>query len=237
MNHRIRTIIVDDDPDVLRMHRLFVESLDGFEVAGTAARAAEVGPALEAAPDADLVLLDVHLPDGNGVDVLTELRARHPNVGVIMITAAAEAETVRAAIGRGIDGYLVKPFTVEDFRRRLAAFRAAREPDPGRLAQAEIDALMGETTTAPAAVVPSAADPHAAALPKGYSQPTLNLVAAAVQAADEDVSAAQVGEACGISRVSARRYLDLLTRRGQAELRPRYGSAGRPEHRYRWIEP
>ncbi|MCO1337553.1 hypothetical protein BJH93_01380 [Kocuria polaris] len=230
MNHQIRTLIVDDDPDVLSMHRLFVESIDGFEVAGTAARAAEATARLEAAPDIDLVLLDVHLPDGNGVDVLTELRARHPHVGVIMITAAAEAATVRAAIGRGIDGYLVKPFTVEDFRRRLAAFRAGRQQDPGRLAQAEIDALMGETTTAPAAVVQPAAT-----LPKGYSQPTLDLVAAAVKGAAEDVSAAEVGEACGISRVSARRYLDLLTRRGQAELRPRYGSAGRPEHRYRWI--
>ncbi|GHD00371.1 response regulator transcription factor [Zhihengliuella salsuginis] len=231
MTDQIRTLIVDDDPDVLRMHQLFVESLDGFAVAGTAARAAEVVPAMEADPGIGLVLLDVHLPDGNGVDVLTELRARFPRAGVVMITAAAEAETVRAAIGRGIDGYLVKPFTVDDFRGRLAAFRAARAQEPGRLAQAEIDALMGGTTTAPpAAVAPPAP------LPKGFSQPTLELVASAVRAAAEDVSAAQVAQTCGISRVSARRYLDLLTRRGEAELRPRYGSAGRPEHRYRWIK-
>ncbi|MFB9072220.1 hypothetical protein ACFFX0_13820 [Citricoccus parietis] len=74
-------------------------------------------------------------------------------------------------------------------------------------------------------------------LPKGYSAPTLNLVAAALREAGAgvDLSAREVAAACGISRVSARRYLELLTDRGRAELRPRYGATGRPEHRYAWI--
>ncbi|MBG6085124.1 response regulator [Zhihengliuella flava] len=230
MSAEIRTLIVDDDVDVVRMHELLVRSLDGFEVAGTAPRIAEAARALEAG-GVDLVLLDVHLPDGSGVDLLTQLRARFPHVGVIMITAAAEADTVRAAIGRGVDGYLVKPFTVDDFRRRLVAFRAERAQRPDRLSQDAIDALISGTGPAPR----TGPLPAAAALPKGFAQPTYDLVAAAVREAREDVSATHIASTCGISRVSARRYLDLLERRGVVELRPKYGSAGRPEHRYRWI--
>ena len=44
----------------------------------------------------------------------------------------------------------------------------------------------------------------------------------------------EVAEACGVSRVSARRYLDFLSTRGLAQLRPKYGATGRPEHRYLW---
>lgn len=229
---QIETLIVDDDPDVLAMHELFVASTDGFRVAATATRAAEALNCLEANPGIELILLDVHLPDGNGVEVLAEVRARFSQVGVIMITAAADAATVRRAIGQGIDGYLVKPFAVGEFRRRLNLFRQARIAAPERLAQSAIDVLLreeAESTGSGPAPAPTGS------LPKGYAQATLDLIADAVRGVDADISAAEVAEACGVSRVSARRYLDLLERRGQVELRPRYGSAGRPEHRYRWV--
>ncbi|MHC6177549.1 response regulator [Glutamicibacter endophyticus] len=227
-----QTLIVDDDPDVLAMHELFVQSTEGFAVAGTAARAAEALSYLEEHPQTDLILLDVHLPDGNGVAVLTEIRARFSQVGVIMITAAADAPTVRSAIGQGVDGYLVKPFSVEDFRQRLQLFRQSRLAQPERLAQSEIDALLQASPEAAPAQAPEA-PPQS--LPKGYAQATLDLIAESVRGTEHDISAAEVADACGVSRVSARRYLDLLQRRGQVELRPRYGSAGRPEHRYRWV--
>ncbi|GAA3711697.1 response regulator [Zhihengliuella alba] len=246
----IRTLIVDDDPDVVRMHRLFVEAADGFKVAGTLGRGAEVEPFLAEHP-VDLILLDVHLPDANGVEVLERLRAAGHRAGVIMITAAAEADTVRSALGSGIDDYLVKPFTVVEFTRRLQMFRSSRAVrasesgrtrdrdalDPAR--QARVDRLVdhGAADGQPASPPPGAVKP----LPKGFSQPTLDLVARVLREVtgpavpmEPDASAAEVAEACGISKVSARRYLDLLTRQGRAELRPRYGSAGRPEHRYRW---
>ncbi|MEE1621882.1 response regulator [Zafaria sp. J156] len=240
----IRTLIVDDDPDVVLMHRLFVEAIDGFEVAGTVDRGAEVLPFLESRA-VDLVLLDVHLPDLGGLEVLAGLRAAGHAPGVIMITAASDRDTVGAAIGRGIDDYLVKPFTMGDFKRRLESFRAVREAagrdDAGALGQAQIDRMLGagrgtpagpQSGAVPASTVPVAGAPSP--LPKGYARPTLDLVSGALRGAGADLSAQEVAERCGISRVSARRYLDLMAERGLAELRPRYGSAGRPEHRYRW---
>lgn len=258
----IRTLVVDDDFAVAGMHRRFVEALDGFEVAGVLERGTPVAAFL-ADHEVDLVLLDVHLPDRSGVQVLEELRAGGHGVAVIMVTAASERDTVRRAVGHGVDGYLVKPFSREQFNERLRAFAAlASTPGAGRgsldeqaLDQAEIDRLvLGATgrTAGDGRAPEPAGGAHDAGppgpgrppqrlpdqlpdrLPKGYSAPTLNLVATALSGAGDDVSAREVSASCGISRVSARRYLELLTELGLAELRPRYGVTGRPEHRYAW---
>ena len=71
-------------------------------------------------------------------------------------------------------------------------------------------------------------------LPKGLSTATAALVVKVLQAEDGDLSAAETAERVGISRVSARRYLEHLCSTGQARQGLRYGTSGRPEHRYRW---
>ena len=70
--------------------------------------------------------------------------------------------------------------------------------------------------------------------PKGLSQETADLVGAAIRETGE-LSATECGERVGISRVSARRYLEHFVNTGQADVRLRYGSTGRPERRYRWV--
>ena len=70
-------------------------------------------------------------------------------------------------------------------------------------------------------------------LPKGISTETVQLVSQALAGAgDEGLSATECGEAVGIARSSARRYLEYLVDSGAAAVRHRYGSAGRPERRY-----
>ncbi|QCU77132.1 response regulator [Citricoccus sp. SGAir0253] len=256
----IRTLIVDDDFAVAGMHRRFVEALEGFEVAGVLERGLPVAGFL-AEHEVDLVLLDVHLPDRSGVQVLEDLRAAGSDVAVIMVTAASERDTVRRAVGHGVDGYLVKPFSRDEFNDRLLAFAALyAEPagaeqdtlDGGELDQAEIDRLVrgaaglppreggaavaGTGTGAPGDTAGASGATLPTRLPKGFSAPTLRRVADALREAGAGVdrSAREVAEACGISRVSARRYLDLMAGHGLAELRPRYGATGRPEHRYVW---
>lgn len=60
-----------------------------------------------------LVCLDVQMPDGNGLDVLKEIRAALPKTRVLMVTGSTDRETVQAAISMGASGYVVKPFNIE----------------------------------------------------------------------------------------------------------------------------
>ena len=72
-------------------------------------------------------------------------------------------------------------------------------------------------------------------LPKGMSAETALLAQDALRSCDDTLSATEVAEVVGMSRVSARRYLEHFVSTGQADVRLRYGSTGRPERRYRWV--
>lgn len=221
----IRTLIVDDDFRVAQVHREFLERLPSFGVAGVAHTAQEA-LALAAAQLPDLVLLDIYLPDRSGLEVLGELHApERPAVDVIAITAANDVETLRAALRGGVVHYLVKPFGFNAFREKLESYAALRSRLDGvrQVDQREVDALYE--------LVRGQAAPE---LPKGLSPTSLALVVRALRESPPDVSALEVAEATGMSRVASRRYLDHLARSGVAAVALRYGSAGRPEHRYRW---
>ncbi|MFI6102094.1 response regulator [Lentzea sp. NPDC051213] len=218
----IRTLVVDDDFAVAAIHRGFLELMPEFEVVGEAHRGGEALRAVEALRP-DLVLLDIHLPDMSGLEVLARLRVRNgPPVDVIAVTAARERETVRQAMSRGVDSYLVKPFTRTAFLDRMRQYLAQRT-EVQRLGQMldqdEVDQLMHHRPRA--------------MLPKGLSALTLRLVTDALKDSDADLSAQEVGERAGMSRVSARRYLEHLVTMGKAEVQPRYGMANRPAHGYR----
>lgn len=223
----IDVLVVDDDFMVARIHTGFVERVDGFRVVGTASTGAEALAAV-ATLHPDLVLLDLYLPDLSGLEVVNRMRSAGADCDVLAITAAREAETVRRAVRRGVVDYLLKPFGFDDLRERLeryASRRGARSESPETLtSQADVDRVLARGDTG-----------RPAALPKGLSPETAELVAAAVRAAGATLSAAECAERVGISRVSARRYLEHFCTTGRAEVSLRYGSAGRPERRYRWL--
>jgi response regulator of citrate/malate metabolism len=220
----IEVLVVDDDFMVARIHTGFVERTPGFTVTGVAHTGAE---ALAAAQrlQPDLVLLDVYLPDVSGLDLLSALREAAPEVDVLVISAAREADTVRRALRGGIVHYLMKPFSYDDLRVRLEHYQQAYAGMAGeRAEQADVDRLFGV----------SGADRP---LPKGFSAETLKLVEELLRAVPDgsvDVSAAEAAQLLGISRVSARRYLEHLNERGKATVTLRYGEVGRPERRYAW---
>ncbi|MEU3935258.1 response regulator [Streptomyces sp. NPDC029044] len=221
----IDVLVVDDDFMVARVHRAFVERVEPFRVVGTAHTGEQ---AIEAADELrpDLILLDLYLPDLFGLDVIPRLRTAGHDCDVMVISAATEADTVRGAVRRGVVDYLLKPFDFEDLRLRLERYAAQR----GRLlttvvrGQADVDrVLAGAFAPAPAAT-----------LPKGMSVETAGLVERALRAADGTLSASECAALTGVSRVSARRYLEYFHATGSAEVSLRYGAAGRPERRYGW---
>ncbi|HEX4788995.1 MAG TPA: helix-turn-helix domain-containing protein, partial [Actinospica sp.] len=166
--------------------------------------------------------------DGDGIGVVRKSLERDAHPDFIVITAARDVATVRAAMQVGAVHYLVKPFGYEALHERLSSYRDLRR----RLAalgpeadQSEVDALFG-LLRGPAAAPPQ---PQAAG---GHSAPTLELVRNAVRGAPGDISAAEVAEQVGVSRPTAQRYLSYLSQHGIVRLQLRYGATGRPEHRY-----
>ena len=231
MTDRPRVLVVDDDFAVAALHRGFVEFHGGFTVAGVAHDGAEALRLVDET-DPDLILLDVYLPDMTGLEVLQRLRARPGRpIDVIAITAARELDTVRTAMAGGVLHYLVKPFTAQILRERLDDYLRHRaeirrtearetELDPGQVDRLRTAPHSGRT---------------AATLPKGLSRTTMQAVRDALAEHDGSASAQEIGDRVGVSRVSARRYLEHLVAEGLARVAPRYGVTGRPENRYLWL--
>jgi response regulator of citrate/malate metabolism len=216
----IKVLIVDDDFMVAKVHAGFIQRTPGFAVVGVAHTGAQAVTETERLQP-DLVLLDIHLPDINGLDLMHELREVAPELDVLVISAAREVDTVRKALRGGIVHYLIKPFSQSDLQERLEHYRHAYhglDSSKDVAEQSDVNRVFGlDRTDRP--------------LPKGCSVETLKLVEAALQEADGDLSAAEVAVQLGTSRVSARRYLEYLHDEGVLEVRLKYG-AGRPERRY-----
>lgn len=225
----IRVLVVEDEPVAAEAHRLHVERVPGFAVAGVVHSGAEAlrfcARRAAAGEPVDLVLLDFYLPDTHGLEVCRALRAAGSSVDVIAVTSARDLAVVRSAVSAGVVQYLLKPFTFAALRDRLEAYarfrRGADRPGAAVVGQGEVDELLGVLRT-----------PGDAALPKGMSEATLRVVTTALGEAADGLSAAAVADRTGVSRVTARRYLEYLADSGLAVRRPHYGQVGRPSVRF-----
>ncbi|WP_092610511.1 response regulator [Raineyella antarctica] len=227
-----QVLIVEDEPVTAETYREYLARAGGFEVVHSSPTARD---ALAFLADrmrrhhgfgVDMVLLDMNLPDGHGLDVLGQLRAAGFTGGVLAMTADTELETIRRSIALGVVQYLVKPFGYQQFAERVRAFRelSLEVAGAGRIeGQRDVDRAF--------ALVRSAAP---ADLPKGLTEGTLNAVVELLRTSDAARSAGEVGAAVGTSRVTARRYLEHLYRVGMVDRSARYGAPGRPENEYRW---
>lgn len=217
----ISVLVVEDDAVAAEAHRQYVTRVAGFEVAGVARSGADALRFCER-QRVDLVLLDFYLPDTHGLAVCRALRAAGSTVDVIAVTSARDLAVVKAAVSAGIVQYLLKPFTFASLREKLERYAQFRQ-SAGRAAdQTDVDRALA-TLRAPA--------PQA--LPKGMSGQTLDAIVAALREQAEGLSAGAAAIATGVSRVTARRYLEYLADNGLATREPRYGQVGRPELWYR----
>lgn len=225
MTPDIAVLVVEDEPVAADAHRAYVERVPGFTVAGVAHTGRAALRLLSTTP-VDLVLLDLNLPDLPGLEVCRQARRAGLRGDVIAVTSARDLDAVRAATSAGVVQYVLKPFTFRVLADKLERYRHYREAlgDGGPASgQRQVDqvlaALRGVDT---------------GALPAGLSEETLGAVVAALQGSAAGLSAAEVADSCGTSRVTARRYLEHLAESGAAGRAARYGAVGRPRVEYRW---
>ena len=222
----LRVLIVEDDPRIAQLHQRFCEKVAGFEVSGLAATCEEADE-LATILEPDLLLLDLYLPDGNGMDLLRQLRTRGQEVDVILITAAKDVSAVQQALRAGAFDYIVKPAVFARFEEALTKFAAYREQlgQGDVLNQNDIDQLLHSHHQ------PSALE--RGSVPKGIDPLTLTKIRQVF--ADQQgagLSAEEVGAQIGASRSTARRYLEYMVSISELTADVVYGTVGRPERRY-----
>ena len=223
----IGVLVVEDEPVAADAHRAYVERVPGFVVCGVANHGAGAIRMLgDPSSAVDLVLLDMHLPDLHGLEVVRAMRTAGHRADVMAVTSARDLEVVRASVSQGVVQYLLKPFSFAALRGKLERYATYRQQFAGDVAsgQQEVDrvlaTLRGNDSTS---------------LPKGMSPDSLDSVVAVLRPSQASLSATEVALALGASRVTARRYLEHLADSGLAVRRSRYGGAGRPEVEYRWV--
>ncbi|WP_242884524.1 response regulator [Actinomadura litoris] len=219
----IRVLVVEDDPVAAEAHRDYVERVAGFTVAGVVHSGADALRFCERA-EVDVVLLDFYLPDTHGLTVCRALRAAGRDVDVIAVTSARDLAVIRSAVAVGVVQYLLKPFTFASLRDKLDRYARFREQAAraGEVSgQADVDGMLATLRA-----------PGRRSLPKGMSAETLQSVTQALAGAPDGLSAAAAASLTGVSRVTARRYLEYLAESGLARRRPHYGQVGRPEVRF-----
>ncbi|WP_214107912.1 response regulator [Acrocarpospora catenulata] len=220
----ISVLVVEDEEITAEANRVYVERVPGFRVAGVVRSGGEALRFLRRQP-VDLILLDLYLPDMHGLEVCRAVRGAGILCDVIAITSARDLSVVRSAVSVGVAQYLLKPFTfatLSEKLRQYARFRSSVDASGEASGQGEVDDAL--------AALRGPARSH---LPKGLTQPTLEAVVAELRAAGEGLSAQAVAVLVGVSRVTARRYLEHLTDTGVARRVPQYGGVGRPGLLYR----
>ncbi len=221
----LSVVIAEDDPKIAEIQSRFIDKIEGFEVVGVGNTIAESEEIIDVFRP-DLVLLDVFFPDGNGVDLLWKIRRLYQNIDVIFITAAKEVSTLQEAIRGGAFDYVLKPMTFSRFQSTLNKFIEHRHRFRGitKLDQTEVDQIIHPAQDSKNADV---------RMPKSINPLTLEKVEEEVLKLDSaGVNAEDIGLQIGISRTTARRYLEFLVSKGTVKPSLVYGSVGRPERLY-----
>jgi two-component system, NarL family, response regulator DevR len=138
----IRLLLVDDH-EVLRLglRTLFTES-DGFEVVGEAGTMVDaIASAAKLKPD--VVLMDVRLPDGSGVQACREIRAARPETRVLFLTSYADEDSVLATILAGAYGFLLKEVSSEELIRAMRTVAGGRSILDPAVTQRVLDRVKG----------------------------------------------------------------------------------------------
>ena len=228
-----RILVAEDDTDLRNMLRFLLEQ-EGYGVFPAADGASALLLAARERPD--LVILDVYLPDLDGVQVLKEIRRRELPVDVIMVTAAHDPETVQEVLRSGAVDYIIKPFHFERIKATLQAYARMHQDltSSARVSQEQLDRLVPGLGAAPsgAAPAPTTRPSGAGDLPKGLTEWTLRQVLLYLVNQDRPLSASEVADGIGLARVTVRRYLDYLVQNRKVRVEQHYGGVGRPVYHY-----
>ena len=224
----LKVLIAESDPLLQKLYSDVILNDTSF----TLLKRVDTGPQMFEAMrcvDVDLVLLDLYLKEFSAFDEIDELRKEFPRTDYIVVSSGDNPELVRKAICAGVFEFLVKPFSFDRLRAALKNYQIYHHSLTGRTSpwqQEDIDALVAMKTHDPSWA-------NNRTIPKGLQLKCLNDIESFLKENEGTFSAQEVGDRLGISRSTARRYLDFLTLSERVVVEYASRRVGRPEKRYR----
>lgn len=122
----ISVLLVEDDPMVRQVNRQFIERVKGFRIVGTAGNGIEGMKQIKQLKP-DLVVMDIFMPEQDGIKTLQKLRESDTKVDVITVTAANDMKTIQHVLQLGVFDYIMKPFTYERIKHTLENYMHFKE--------------------------------------------------------------------------------------------------------------
>lgn len=233
---KIEVMIVEDDELAANIYVEFTNKLKQFKVTAVASTGKQALDLLNIYKPR-LILLDIFLPDMNGIDLLWEIRRKYRGIDIILITASNDAETVGEAIRGGAFSYIIKPVMIDRLVSTLDKYsKVINQLKNNRLlAQNEVDSFFPQDQLSETGTINYVSNiKKTKVLPKGIDQFTLTRVKRQLKMSNKSVNAEELAGLIGVSRSTARRYLEYLVSTGEVEIDVLYGAIGRPERRYKF---
>lgn len=222
----IDVLIVEDDAKIAQIHSQILRQTPRFNPIGLAENL-QMARTMVKVHKPNLIILDNYLPDGNGIDLFREIMADKTahKTDVVLITASDEIDTVKTAMKLGCFDYLLKPVSYDRFQETLNRYLTLNSAMKAydNLEQRHIDELFNIQLR----------DKHQQLLPKGIESITLETIKRIfAQNAGVKFTVERLGQATGISKTTARRYLEYCSANGLLKAENEYGKVGRPERVY-----
>lgn len=219
----MNVLVAEDDYRVADIHCQYLEKFQGISYIDRAANAYETLSKLKE-HSFDVLLLDVYLPDELGINMIEAYKQENASLQIILITAATDIEMLKKAYFSGVIDYLIKPIALD--RLADAINKAVKNhqfiQSQGEFTQQLADQLFQFQQDSK----------EKQEYPKGIDKLTLKKVKGVLQKQSNGMTADQVGKDIGVSRTTARRYLEYLISVGEAKAELEYGIVGRPERKY-----
>ncbi|KOO07165.1 response regulator [Vibrio hepatarius] len=215
-----KVLIIEDDRDIAALHAHFIEKDTRFQVLGIAANLANARELL-AITHVDLLVVDNYLPDGLGVEFLLELLSSPKKPQCILVTAANDVTTVQNALRYGALDYLVKPLDYSRLAESLDKYCLMQQTltQGCKLAQGAVDTLFHNQRAQQKSTTTDA-----------Y---TLKQIVDQFHHANVEMTVSSIAKSFGISKSTARRYLDKAVEDGELIAFLEHGKVGRPTRIYR----
>lgn len=224
----LKIIVAESDPLLQKLYADLIASEPNF----TLIKCISTGPQMfefMKCIEVDLVLLDLYLKAFNSLEGLYRLRIQFPKADYIVASSGEDPGVVRKALCQGVFEYLIKPFPFERLKSALHNYEVYHRSLTGRTRpwrQEDLDSLISMKHQGTLRA-------NGRSIPKGLQAKCLNDVEKFLKDNPDTFSAQEIGDRLGISRSTARRYLEFLTMNEQVTVEYAYRKVGRPEKRYR----